>query len=501
MDAGNTAEPFDHHPPGLTTVEISRQRRLSSSRQRWDRTARQIEQNGRGLGGYYYRRSLEVYRHLIPEQSRVLELGSGVGDLLAALNPSEGVGVDLSAEMVRIAAERHPHLEWVCGDAAGARGLVGDRKFDFVILSDLANEVADVQEILEEVKSFCTPRTRIILNLYSRVWELPLSLASRLKLARPLVQQNWLSPKDTAGLLHLSGFEKTRSWSEVLFPFGVPGVAGFCNKFLVRFWPFKELALAKFFVARLVPEPDPSRDEPTVTVVVAARNEEGNIQEIVRRTPQLGGGTELIFVEGGSVDQTEAKIREVAAANPQWGLGIHLYKQPGTGKGDAVREGFAHATGDVLMILDADMTVPPEDLPRFFDAIRSGRGEFINGVRLVYPMEDQAMRFLNLLGNKFFGMAFTWILGQDIKDTLCGTKVIRREDYLRLAQGRAYFGEIDPFGDFDLIFGAAKMNLKIIDLPVRYQARTYGQTNISRWSHGVLLLRMTMLAARKLKFV
>jgi len=155
---------------------------------------------------------------------------------------------------------------------------------------------------------------------------------------------------------------------------------------------------------------------------------------------------------------------------------------------------------DILMILDADMTVPPEDLPRFYDAIVSGRGEFINGVRLVYPMEKQAMRYLNLVGNKFFSLAFSWLLGQPVKDTLCGTKVLSRENYERIAANRSYFGDFDPFGDFDLLFGAAKQNLKIVEMPVRYRQRLYGDTNIDRWRHGVILLRMVLFAMRRIKF-
>src|SRR6185503_166522 len=173
----------------------------------------------------------------------------------------------------------------------------------------------------------------------------------------------------------------------------------------------------------------------------------------------------------------------------------------GKGKGDAVRLGFEVAKGDILMILDADLTVAPRDLPRFFEAISAGKGEFINGVRLVYPMEEEAMRFFNLLGNKFFSWAFSWLLGQPIKDTLCGTKVIWRRDYMRVAANRSYFGDFDPFGDFDLLFGAAKLNLKILEVPIRYAARTYGETNIQRWRHGVLLLRMVLFAARRIKFI
>jgi glycosyltransferase involved in cell wall biosynthesis len=268
---------------------------------------------------------------------------------------------------------------------------------------------------------------------------------------------------------------------------------------VVRLWPFRHVALTNVFVARPRGIPDPKLAEPVVSVVVAARNEEGHIDEIIERTPAMGAGTELIFVEGGSSDDTWGAIQRAIAANPD--RNIQAFQQTGKGKGDAVRLGFSKATGNVLMILDADMTVPPEDLPRFYDALVSGKAEYVNGVRLVYPMEERAMRFWNLVGNKFFSLAFSWILGQPIKDTLCGTKVLSRENYERLAANRSYFGDFDPFGDFDLIFGAAKLNLKMIDLPVRYRERRYGDTNISRWSHGWTLLKMVAFSLRRIKFV
>jgi glycosyltransferase involved in cell wall biosynthesis len=237
----------------------------------------------------------------------------------------------------------------------------------------------------------------------------------------------------------------------------------------------------------------------TVSVVIPARNEAGNIEAAVRRTPVMGAGTELIFVEGHSSDNTWDEIQRVARENP--GLKIKTLKQPGRGKGDAVRAGFAVAEGDLFIILDADLTMPPEEMHKFYEAIASGRTEFANGSRLVYPMEKAAMRFLNMCANKTFGILFTWILGQQLKDTLCGTKVLRRADYERIAANRAYFGDFDPFGDFDLLFGAARLNMKIVDVPIRYRDRTYGSTNIHRWKHGWLLLRMVVFAAQKLKFV
>jgi hypothetical protein len=468
----------------------------------WDDVARQTDRS-RGWGTHYHHRLEEIYSTLVAPGQRVLELGSARGDLLAAVKPAYGLGIDLSSEMVARAKKDHPGLEFRQGDVHDLADL--REPFDVIIVSDLVNDLWDVQTVFQEVRRLSDPRTRVVLNFYSRLWELPLGAASALKLARPTLHQNWLTLEDTANLLFLADLEVVRCWEEVLWPLRTPLVSGFANRYLAKLWPLKHLALSNFVLAR--PQPQGRRvavgatpaSQPTVTVVVPARNEAGNIANAFARTPKMGGGTELIFVEGNSSDDTYATIEREIAAHPEWDS--RVFKQTGKGKGDAVRLGYAHAKGDILMILDADLTMPPEDLPRFYDALVSGKAEFANGVRLVYPLEEQAMRFFNLIGNKFFSLAFSWLLGQPIKDTLCGTKVMWRNDYERVAANRAYFGDFDPFGDFDLLFGAAKLGLKVVDVPIRYRERTYGETNIHRWSHGLLLLRMVVFAARRIKFV
>lgn len=463
-------------------------------RAHWDMVARKRD-TWKGWGGAYHRRIREVYRYLVAPGWKVLEIGCGSGDLLAALEPARGVGVDFSPEMIARGRARHPEIEFILADAHDLSAVEGP--FDIIIFSDAVNDLWDVQTALEQVRPLCHPRTRLILNLYSHLWQGILSLAQTAGLAAPMLEQNWLTLEDVANLLNLAGFEVIRSWQEVLLPLAIPLLSPLLNRFLIRFWPFYHFALSNFVVAR--PQPEPVEQEPVVSVVIPARNEAGNIRPIFERTPRLGRRTELIFVEGHSHDDTYAAIEREMAAHPD----THslLLRQTGIGKADAMRLGFAHASGDILMILDADLTVPPEDLPRFYRAICSRKGEFINGVRLVYPMESEAMRPFNFLGNKFFSLAFSWLLGQPVKDTLCGTKVLWREDYELIVANRSYFGDFDPFGDFDLIFGAAKLNLKIVDLPIRYRQRTYGTTNISRWKHGWLLLKMVIFAARRIKFI
>lgn len=464
-------------------------------RNHWDR----IASGGVGqksLGSYYHRQLVSLYRYNISPNQRILELGCGTGDLIASLCPSEGVGVDFSAEMLRTARNRYPGITFIQADV---HGLELGGEFDVIILSDLVNDLWDVQAVFTRLKHYTSPRTRIYLNFYSYVWELPLNIAQKLGLKTPLLPQNWLTIEDVTNLLELSGFQVIKHTDEILLPLPLWPLSSICNRWLAKIAPFRYADLTHFMIARPYPQQVPTARKPLVSVIVPVRNEEGNIPAIFERVPQMGGGTELIFVEGGSSDDTWGVIQRSLPSYPS--LSPRAFQQQGKGKGDAVRLGFAEAHGDILMILDADLTVAPEDLPRFYDAISTGKGEFINGVRLVYPMEEKAMRLLNLFGNKFFSLAFSWLLGQPIKDTLCGTKVLWKHDYLKIMGNRSYFGDFDPFGDFDLLFGAFKLNLKYVEVPIRYRERTYGETNIHRFRHGILLFKMLIFAARRIKFI
>jgi len=370
--------------------------------------------------------------------------------------------------------------------------------FDYIVATDILGSVYDIERFLDGARSRLAKDGRIVLTQYSTLWEPILRFASWLHLRSPAIEQNWISPHDLQNFLHLTGFEVVKSGGKMLFPKYVPLVSAFFNTIVANMWPFSLFCLIQYAVARPLPEND-MRRKPSLSIVVPARNEAGTIERIVNELPELGAFTEIIFVEGHSTDNTFAEMERVAKAYAGKKR-IKVAMQDGRGKGDAVRKGFNMATGDILAIYDADMTVPPGDMEKFYHAIAYGRGEFINGSRLVYPVENGAMRLLNFFGNKFFSLAFTAILGQPLKDTLCGTKVLWKRDYEDIQKNRAFFGDFDPFGDFDLLFGAAKLNLKIVEVPVHYRDRVYGVTNISRWSHGWLLLRMTLFAARKLKF-
>jgi SAM-dependent methyltransferase len=463
----------------------------------WDRVSRKKE-NPKRFSVFYHQLLRHYYSFFVSPGLRVLEFGCSHGDLLAAMKPSLGVGVDFSGNMVRKACKKYPDLIFIRGDA---HDIAFKEKFDVIILSDLLNDIWDAQRMFENLQAFTHPGTRLVMNFYNNLWRLPLSLAKFLDLGADVLEQNWFSPQDIYNLLELSGFEVIHRRPLILMPASIPVFTDFANRYLANLPPFSWFTLSNIIIARPISAASKNSPgkEPSVSVIVAARNEAGNIESILNRVPALGSGTEIVFVEGGSQDNTYETIEKMMERFPD--KKCKLYRQSGTGKGDAVRLGFEEAEGDILIILDADLTVPPEDLPRFFKAIASGKGEFINGVRLVYPLEDEAMRFFNILGNKFFSLAFSWLLGQPIKDTLCGTKVLWKSDYEHIAENQAYFGDFDPFGDFDLLFGATKLNLKIAEIPIRYRSRTYGATNIDRWRHGWLLLKMVVFAARRLKFI
>jgi SAM-dependent methyltransferase len=450
----------------------------------------------KGWGGYYRKRIESIYQFLIPAGMRVLEVGCGRGDLIAAVRPSYGVGTDLSQKMTATAKKRHPEIHFLQTDV---HSLNLNETFDYIIFSDGINDLWDVELAFKRLAEHCLPSTRLIINYFNNLWQLPLDAARFLHAATPTLEQNWLSVQDVCNLLELGDFEVIRNWTEVLFPFRIPLATPLLNKYFVRLWPFKEMGMTCFSLAR----PNPARfkhdKKHSVSVIVPARNEAGNVSPIFKRTPRMGKSTQLIFVEGHSKDNTYQEIERQLKLHPD--TKTKLIRQEGIGKGDAVRAGFSQADGEILMILDADLTVAPEDLPRFYEALVSGKADFVNGVRLVYPMERRAMRFFNLLGNKAFSLIFSNLLGQSVKDTLCGTKVLWKTDYEKITNNRANFGDFDPFGDYDLLFGAAKLNLKIVDMPIRYRERTYGTTNIQRWKHGWLLLKMVLFAARRIKFI
>ena len=458
--------------------------RLASGQIRWKRNR------------YYHAELARFIAFLVPAQSDVLEIGCGDGGLLAAVRPRRGVGVDLSAGMSARAARQHPELHVVQGDA---EDLPISGEFDYVILSDLIGYLEDAQAAFDNLYRVSSSETRIVITYFNYLWEPVLRLAQKLRLMTPQRRQNWLGLADIENLLFLSNFEVIRSGYRLLLPKWIPGLSWVANRLVAKIPGIRKLCLVQYVIARPSVPPASAARPYSVSVIIPCRNERGNIESAVARMPRMGTTTELIFVDGNSTDGTAAEIERVARLySGRWPITL-LLQGTGTGKGDAVRKGFAAASGDVLMILDADLTVPPEDLPKFFDALTTGKGEFINGTRLVYPMERQAMRTLNLLGNKFFSLAFTWLLEQRFRDTLCGTKVLFKRDYEKIAANRHYFGDFDPFGDFDLIFGASRLNLRILEVPVRYRERTYGVTNIKRFRHGWLLLRMCGVAFRKLK--
>jgi hypothetical protein len=450
----------------------------------------------RRRNSYYYGWLDRIYKLVVRPNSRVLHIGCDCGDLLAAVRPAYGVGVDGNESAIALAKKRFPHLNFITADP---HEFHLNEKFDYVLICNSLGDWHDIQSVLERIRPLTDDNTRIVVTYYNYLWEWVLRMGSSLGIRKPNRYQNWLSPQDITNLLNLGNFDVIRTDSFVLFPKGIWLISALFNYILSLLPGFRVFNMVNLIIARRSALPKSDMDL-SVSVIVPCRNERGNIEDAIKRIPDMGRETEIIFVDGNSTDGTSDEIENQIKKYPKRKIRL-IHQGAGRGKGDAVRKGFAAATGDVLVIQDADLTAPPEDLPKFFAALRDGKGEYINGSRLVYSMEKEAMQFLNLLANKFFGALFSWLLGQRFKDTLCGTKMIRKSDYEVIAANRSYFGDFDPFGDFDLIFGAVKQNLKVVEVPVRYRARTYGQTNISRFRHGWLLLKMSWIAFKKIKWL
>jgi hypothetical protein len=438
---------------------------------------------------YFYSLLRKYITLFVLERNTVVEIDPTTDALIAKL-PQGKVAFRKTRE------QNLPDFPLAPGQVMAFSGISG-LKPDYLVISGLIHYERDIQQMLSEVRAVCAPETRLLITYYSSLWRPFIAIASKLDLRTKTPELNWLAHQDVVNLLTLEDFELVLLDQKILLPFYIPLVSNLVNRYLAPLPLLRNLCLVNLAVARPVAT-EKAENAPSVSIVVPARNEAGNIDGLIRRVPRMGPDDEIIFIEGNSTDDTWAAIQ--TAQRQHADRRILIAQQDGKGKGDAVRKGFAMATREFLMILDADMTVPPEDLPKFYNAIVGGKGEFINGTRLVYPMEKRAMRFLNLLGNKFFALAFSFVLSQRYKDTLCGTKVLSRRNYDRLSASRSFFGNFDPFGDFDLIFGAARMGLKIVEVPIIYRERAYGETNISRWRHGFILLAMLAFAARKIKF-
>lgn len=444
---------------------------------------------------YYHKKRLNWLNFYMHKKSSVIEFGCKTGDLLATLSPQRGVGVDISSKMIEIARSKYKGLEFICSDV---EEFENDEKFDYIIISGILGEIEDIQNFLNKIKSLSTPDTRVIVSYYNPLWQPILKLAERTGLKMPEMISNWLSLEDIENFFQISGYEVITHEFFLLFPIYIPIISEFLNRFIAKLPIIRRLCLITFVVARPLIHLD--KANLTASVVITCRNEKENIEGLVQRIPKIGKHTETLFVEGFSTDGTREEILRMIEKYPDKDIKL-LVEETKMGQGPAFRKGFDAAKGDFILWLEADLTTPPEELSKFWDAYIQGRCEYVNGSRLVYPMGKKAMPFINFIGNRFFGNLFTVLLGQRFTDTLCGLKGISKRNYLRIRREIAFFGDFDPFGDFELIFGVAKNNLKVAEIPVKYVPRSYGKTKTKPFRHGWLLLKMSWIAFHKFKLL
>jgi len=473
---------------GVEALRLSREARRKQLEESAQRRERSIHRNR-----YYYDAVKRLLRYIIEPGKRVLEVRCATGHLLDAVKPSYGVGIEISEQMVAIARAKYPHLHYVRSDP---ETLELDEKFDYVLFSHIFDTV-DLLGALKRIHKCCHQDTRLVIYSYNYLWQPVLELASRWGLRATTFEPNWVSEYDVKAFLDLAGFEAVRTHRRLLFPKWIPLVSYLLNGLLASLPGFRRLCLVQITVARLKPAAK-KMDEISVSVIIPCRNERDNVLPAVERMPQMGKHTEIIFCDDKSNDGTGAEVERLIKKYPE--RDIRLVEGPAICKAENVWTGFRAARGDVLMILDGDLAVMPEELPYFLTALASGTGEFINGSRLVYPIPEHAMKFSNMVGNKLFGALFSYLLDQRIKDTLCGTKVLWRKDWLRIEPDLGNWGIQDRWGDYELLFGASKLHLPIRDLPVHYQERIYGVTKMTRvFSNGMRMLGICWGAWRRLK--
>jgi len=431
---------------------------------------------------YFYDHLKRLLQFIVEPGKRVLDIRCETGHLLDSVRPAVGVGVEISDAMVDCARQQHPDLHFVQSDP---EDLDLNETFDYILFNHIFDTV-DILRTLERIKRHCTSDTRIVVINYSHLWSPILEFASKLGLRSQFVEPNWVSENDLRGFLKLAGFRPVRRHRLMVFPKWIPGLSRLLNGFVGRLPGLRALCMMQIMVARLVTEPK-SEQRVSVSVIVPCRNEVGNVQQAVERIPEMGRHTEILFCDDKSTDGTADEVRRLSALYP--GKDIRLIEGPGICKADNVWAGFRAATGDILMILDADLTVMPEELPMFVAALLGSRGEFVNGSRLIYPVPLLAMKTANTIGNKVFAQVFSFLLDQRIKDTLCGTKVLWRKDWQRLEENLGNWGIKDLWGDYELLFGASKLHLEIVEVPVHYQERVHGVTKMTNvFSNGLRML-------------
>jgi SAM-dependent methyltransferase len=433
---------------------------------------------------YFYGRLKRLLQFIIEPGTRVLELRCETGQFLASVKPSYGVGVEISDAMVAVAREENPRLHFVKSDP---EELDLGETFDYVIFNHIFDTV-DILGAFEHIRRHCSADTLLVVINYNQFWQPLLQFASKMGLRSQFVEPNWVSENDIRGFLRLAGFRIVRMHRLLLFPKWIPLVSASLNDFVARLPGIRRLCMMQVIVARPIGAASQEEDV-SVSVIVPCRNEAGNIQPAVERIPSMGRCTEIIFCDDKSTDGTADEVRRMQALHPE--KNIRLVDGPGICKAENVWTGFRAARGDVLIILDADLTVMPEELPMFFHSLVQGHGGFVNGSRLIYPMPDLAMKFANMIGNKFFGLLFSFLLDQRIKDTLCGTKVFWRKDWLRMEPLLGSWGIKDLWGDYELLFGASRLHLEIVEAPVHYQERLHGVTKMTRvFANGWRMLRI-----------
>lgn len=435
--------------------------------------------------GYYYRNLSRIISNAIASNASVCHVGCDSPYLLKSLPQAKGTGICMTEKQKVFCETTDPDHRYT----TMAQLQTLREKFDYIVITSLGY-FFDVQEVFHQIQILCHFRTRIIIINCNLLWEPLFYLGEKLRLRMPQSarRQNMVPTHHVINLLSLSRFQLVKWSSHILVPYFIPLVSWFFNRILASSFPFRYLSSTDIIIAR----PQITPPEPvTCSVIVPCKNEKGNIESLVRRIPALADETEIVLVDDRSSDGTGEEMRRCQKTWPD--KKITVIEGPGISKGEAVRMGIEGAAGRLIAIFDADLAVLPEELPKCILPLLEGTADFVNTVRFVYPQQDGAMRWLNIAGNRGFSLLFTFLIRQRVSDTLCGTKVFWKEDYRNISGLKDYWLWRDRWGDFEQLLGASKLGLKIVEVPIHYAERTYGETKMkNRFQNGLHMLKLCL---------
>lgn len=413
---------------------------------------------------FYRRHKIEIFKNLFSENKNLIISDKNSNFFIEKSHNLDFLNVDTNEDLNKI--------------------LINNTKYDCIVLSDMFEVNDDILGLLKLLKKNLNNDGTILLTSITPIWDGVLSILEMLNLKNKSKKRSYIHLNKLSAVLDTINFQITGKRTRQYFPFKLFYFGNIINNFLEIILYFFNFGIRSYFTIKEI-EDTAEKDVLSKTIIVPAKNEEGNLNELINRIPYLGNNVEVIISCGISNDNTLGMAKSLKSDN----FIIKVIEQTSKGKANAVWEACEQSSNDLIAILDADLSVDPEELSSFFELIETKKCDFVNGTRLIYSMEKGSMRFINNFGNRLFQYVVSKIIRLPLTDSLCGTKVFKKNLYEKIKKWQSVVKIKDPFGDFDLLFAAAYSSQKIVEYPIHYRARKYGTTQIRRFKDGFKLIK------------